>query len=377
MSTGAGPSSRDWTGRRRRDRGGTTRWCRRSSAAPRAAAVGRLRVAPRGRRGSWSSGCHPACNAASARPDGSVASAASTESGRALVALIAVAELEHRPTPLSALRDWWDRETRRPTGGSPAARMAQINRRRNVLRMLITRDLKKKYESSYLGYAWTLLEPAMLIGIYYLVFHNIARLHIQDYILFIATALMPWLWFRNVVTGASNVITQNSRLVSSMNLPREIYPVGLTLTEGVEYLLTLPLVWVIALIYQVPPTRFLVFLPVAMVIELVLCFGVALLMSALTTLFADIERVIGSFMRILFYLTPVIYPSGRIHNEVAQKIFNLDPLVGIFELNRKVFFPDTQITVSMMTTSVVGAALFFAAGWAVFIRLERSMLKEL
>ena len=255
--------------------------------------------------------------------------------------------------------------------------MAQINRRRNVLRMLITRDLKKKYESSYLGYAWTILEPAMLIGIYFLVFQKIGKFRHDHYILFIATAMMPWLWFRNVVTGASNVIIQNARLVATMNLPREIYPVALTMTEGVEYLFTLPLVWIIAAIYGVGPTHYLVYLPLAMLIELVMCFGVALLMSALTTLFSDIERVIGSFMRILFYLTPVIYPSGRINNPIAHKFFVLDPLVGIFELNRKVFFPKIPVTAGMVTTSVVGALLFFAAGWAVFIRLERSMLKEL
>lgn len=288
-----------------------------------------------------------------------------------------MSELEHRPTPLSAIRAWWDQETRRPTGGSPAARLAQINRRRNVLQMLIIRDLKKKYESSYLGYAWTILEPAMLIGIYWIVFQNVVRIGVHNYILFIATALMPWLWFRNVVTGSSNVIIQNSRLVSSMNLPREIYPVALTLTEGVEYLLTLPLVWIIAAVYGAAPTHYLIYLPFAMLIELVLCLGVALLMSALTTLFSDIERVISSFMRILFYLTPVIYPSGRIHNSLAHQFFVLDPLVGIFELNRKVFFPKTQITAGMLTTSVVGALVFFVVGWAVFIKLERPMLKEL
>jgi ABC-2 type transport system permease protein len=291
--------------------------------------------------------------------------------------LIVVAELEHRSTPLAALRDWWEQESRRPTGGSPAARLAQINRRRNVLRMLITRDLKKKYESSYLGYAWTIIEPALLIGIYYLVFQHVAKLRYQDYILFIATAMMPWLWFRNVVNGASHVITQNSRLVSSMNLPREIYPVALTLTEGVEYLLTLPLVWVIAAVYGDAPTHYLVFLPFAMLIELVMLLGIALMMSALTTLFNDIERVLSSFLRILFYLTPVIYPSGRIDNAVAHKIFVLDPLVGIFELNRKVFFPQIPVTAGMITTSIVGALFFFVVGWAVFIRLERPMLKEL
>jgi ABC-2 type transport system permease protein len=219
---------------------------------------------------------------------------------------LAVAELEHRPTPFGSLRAWWEQESRRPTGGSPAARTAQMVRKRNVLGMLVTRDLKKKYESSYLGYAWTLFEPALLLGIYYLVFRRIAGVRYPDYILFIATALMPWLWFRNCVTGASNVITQNSRLVASISMPREIYPVALVLTEGVEFLATLPLVWVIAAIYGDPPTRYLVFLPLVIVIELVMVLGVALLMSALTTLFSDIERVLSSFLRILFYLTPVV-----------------------------------------------------------------------
>lgn len=288
-----------------------------------------------------------------------------------------MAELEQRPTPFGSLRAWWEQESRRPTGGSPAARTAQLVRKRNVLGMLVTRDLKKKYENSYLGYAWTLLEPAMLIGIYWIVFSQVAKLGVDDYVLFIATALMPWLWFRNSVTGASNVISQNSKLVSSISMPREIYPVALVLTEGVEFLATLPLVWIIAAIYGVGPSVYLVFLPLVILLELVMVLGVALLMSALTTLFSDIERVLSSFLRILFYLTPVIYPTGRIHNSVAHKIFVLDPLVGIFEMHRKVFFPDTHVTAGMITTSIVGALLFFVVGWAVFIRLERPMLKEL
>jgi ABC-2 type transport system permease protein len=244
--------------------------------------------------------------------------------------------------------------------------------------MLVVRDFKKRYENSYLGYAWAILEPAMLIGIYYLVFGRIGRLGINDYILFIATAMMPWLRFRNVVQGASRSISGISRLVSSINLPREIYPLALVLTEGLEFLMTLPLVWVLAIVYQVPPSHYLVLLPLLIVLEFVLVTGAALLMSALTTLFRDIERVLPSLLRVFFYMTPVIYPTGRLHDyPVAQKLFGLDPLVGIFELHRKVFFPDTAVSAQMVTISVVGSVLLFAVGWWVFIRLEHSMLKEL
>jgi ABC-2 type transport system permease protein len=290
-----------------------------------------------------------------------------------------VAELEQSPRTLGGrVRDWWEAESRRVTGGSPAARIHQLNRRRPVLRMLIARDLKKRYENSYLGYLWTFLEPAMLLGIYYIVFHNLAKFSQPDFMLFMATAMMPWLWFRSTVRGASSVIGKNSRLVSSINLPREIYPLSLALTEGVEYLLTLPLIGVIALVYGHGITHYVVYVPFAMVLMLILVTGMALLMSALTTLFKDIDRVLGSILRVLFYLTPVIYPTGRLDEyELAQKFFVMDPLVGIFEIHRKAFFPETEVTGTMITVSVVGSILVFIVGWAVFIKLERSVLKEL
>jgi ABC-2 type transport system permease protein len=289
-----------------------------------------------------------------------------------------VAEIEHRPAPFGSLRRWWEHETRRPTGGSPAARVAQLARRRNVLQMLVIRDLKKRYENSYLGYAWTLLEPAMLLAIYYFAFHNIAKFRVaEDYLLFMACAMMPWLWFRNTVRGASSVISSNSRLVSSINLPREIYPLSLTLTEGIEYLITLPLVGAIALAYGREPHWYLLLLPFVMLLQLVLVTGAALLMSALATLFKDIDRILSSVLRVMFYLTPVIYPTGRINGAFAHKLFVLDPLVGIFELHRKIFYPETSVTAFMLTVSIVGSVLVFVVGWAVFIRLERAMLKEI
>jgi ABC-2 type transport system permease protein len=290
-----------------------------------------------------------------------------------------VAELQQQPRTIGGrFRVWLASERRKVTGGSPAARVYQLNRRRPVLRMLIARDLKKRYENSYLGYLWTFLEPAMLLGIYYVVFKHLARFSQPDYMLFMATAMMPWLWFRSTVRGASSVIAKNSKLVSSINLPREIYPLSLALTEGIEYLLTLPLVGIIAIIYGHGLTHYVVFVPFAMVLMLILVTGMALLMSALTTLFKDIDRLLSSVLRVMFYLTPVIYPTGRLDQyEIARKIFVLDPLVGIMEIHRKAFYPETEITSTMLTVSIAGSLLIFVVGWAVFIKLERAVLKEL
>lgn len=285
-------------------------------------------------------------------------------------------DLGHRAGALDALRLWWEKESQRPTGGSVAARAAQIWRRRDVVRMLVTRDLKRKYSNSHLGYAWTLLEPAMMISVYWLVWGHVGRLHIHNYVLFLATAMMPWLWFRSAVSASTGVIYGNSRLVSSISLPREVYPLSLVLTKMVEFFITLPLVWALAAVYQVRPTHFLIYLPLIIPLELILITGAALLLSSLTTLFRDIERALHSIMRVLFYLTPVIYPTGRLHGKI-HTLFVLNPLVGIFDMHRAIFFPGTAVTARMVLISVVGSLAVFALGWTVFIKLERSVLKEL
>jgi ABC-2 type transport system permease protein len=93
---------------------------------------------------------------------------------------------------LESLRYWWEQESRRPTGGSPAARIAQIYRRRDMLRTLVARDLKKKYATSYLGYVWTLLEPALLIAVYWAIFAKVVRLGVHHYVLFLSVGVLAF-----------------------------------------------------------------------------------------------------------------------------------------------------------------------------------------
>jgi ABC-2 type transport system permease protein len=287
-----------------------------------------------------------------------------------------VTDLGGEISPLRDWRGWWERERRRPTGGSPAARIAQISRRRDVLRMLVARDLKRKYATSYLGYVWTLLEPALLIGVYWLVWGHVARLHIQHYVVFIAVGLIPFQWFRQSVNGATGVLTGNGRLISSISLPREMYPLAFVLMKTIEFLITLPIVVALALAYGLHPNSNAIYLPLAFIIELVMITGLALLLSSLNTLFKDIDRALGVVMRLLFYLTPVLYPTSRLHGKIRE-IYNLNPMVGIIDMHRSVWFPKTVVSPHVILISAIGAIVAFVAGWATFIRVEPSVLKEL
>jgi ABC-2 type transport system permease protein len=265
---------------------------------------------------------------------------------------------------------------RTATGLRLSARLSQLWSRRDVLYMFVSRGLKVKYASSVLGYAWSLIEPALFIGIYFVVFGRIFTTKIPHYPLFIASTILPWLWFNSTVLQSLGALRSNARLITSIALPREIYPLTVVGEKFIEFLLSLPVLIAVAAFFEVRPSRYLFAFPLAVLLELMLVTGVALFIAALNTILRDVQRGIGVMLRLLFYLTPVLYAVSKIHGTLKH-FYELNPLVGIFELFRAPWFPKDFGDWRAVYISIVGSVLTLVFGWLVFIRLERSVLKEL
>jgi ABC-2 type transport system permease protein len=256
-----------------------------------------------------------------------------------------------------------------------ADRLLGIWYRRDVLRMLTERGLKAKYSQSVLGYAWSLIEPAMLIVTYFLLLKVFHRSY-PDYPLFVGSTVLAWQWFNGTVTASLTSLRRNSRLITSVNLPREIYPLSDVAQEAIEYLLSLPVLLVVAAFYGVKPSGFLLALPVVLVLQLLLCTGFALLVAALNTVLRDVQRGIGIVLRLMFYTVPVLYPLYNL-NGAARRIASVNPLVGILEVQRAIWFPAYWTGWRPVWFSVIGSLVIFVAGFVVFTRVERTVLKEL
>jgi ABC-2 type transport system permease protein len=254
-------------------------------------------------------------------------------------------------------------------------RILEIWERRDVLRMLTERGLRQKYSGSVLGYAWSLLEPALLIATYFLLLKIFHRSY-PMYPLFIGSTILPWLWFSQTVNSSTTTLRQNRRLITSIALPREIYPLADAAQKAVEYLLSLPVIVLVAWFYGVRPSRFLYVLPFIMILELMICVGMALLISALNTVVRDVQRGIGIVIRMMFYLLPVLYPLSRLSPPI-QRLYSYNPLVGIIEVNRAVWLPAYWTGWRPVYFSVIGSVVILVLGFTVFSRLERTALKEL
>lgn len=260
--------------------------------------------------------------------------------------------------------------------GQPIShRLLEIWERRDVLRMLTERGLRHKYGSSVLGYAWSLLEPAMYILTYFLLLKILNKSY-PMYPLFIGAAILPWQWFAQSANSSTSTLRKNSRLITSIALPREIYPLADVAMKTVEFAASLPILVVVAWIYGARPSSFLAALPLAFVLELMLVTGFALLVSSLNTVLRDIEQGIGIVIRMLFYLTPCLYPLIKLPM-AAQRLESFNPMVGIVELNRAVWFPAYWTGWRPVSYSAIGAVVVLILGFSVFARVERAVLKEL
>lgn len=264
---------------------------------------------------------------------------------------------------------------------------------RNSLRILVKRDLAVKYQQSVLGYLWSLIEPLGMGAIYWFVFgvlySGATRRHLGDasesYPLFLITGIFAWMWASSAINEATNALTGQARLITTMNMPRQVFPIGRVAGRFAEYAAGLPILIGIAVVYavrgKVHPGWTLLALPLAVAVQLVLLVGIALLLSALNVLMRDIERFMRLIIRVLFYATPIIYPLSLVRDSGMPtwvKVgYELNPLVGIFQLHHAIWYPDEFPDARLLATTVLGSLLVLAVGWWSFRRLEPAVLKEL
>jgi ABC-type polysaccharide/polyol phosphate export permease len=263
------------------------------------------------------------------------------------------------------------------------ARLRTLWRNRRILTLLVSRDLKVKYSDSVLGYLWSILEPLMMAVVYWFVFSVLMQRALGEapYIVFLLCGMLPWQWTNSVLRTSMRALTKDSKLVRSTNLPREIWVLRTVFSKFAEFIYALPVLAVFAIFTHAHLTWYVVFAPVAMIIQVVLLTGVGLLLAPLSVLYGDVERVMHIVIRLLFYFSPVLYSGAdvrqRFHGNVLADLYFLNPLTGLFDLYRTAFFPNQWTGWGSIAVTVIVSVAVFVAGITVFRRLEGTVLKEI
>lgn len=248
---------------------------------------------------------------------------------------------------------------------------------RQSLWLLTSRDLRVRYSTSFLGYFWSVLEPLVMAVIYWFVFTQIVQRTIgeEPYIVFLLAGLLPWMWFNGAVGDATRAFIKDAKLVRSTRIPHTVWVTRIVLAKGIEFLASLPVIVVFAIIFGATLTWGVLWLPLAVLMQTVLTVGLALMIAPLVVFFRDLERAVKLILRFLFYGSPIIYGLSDLPNGL-ELWASFNPLAGIISLYRASFFPE-QVDATAVLIAAAMSLLFLGAGILVFRRMVRSVLKEI
>ena len=256
---------------------------------------------------------------------------------------------------------------------------------RELIGILVAKNLKLRYRGSLLGFCWTLLNPLLLMLVYVLVFSVYFRVPMQGYAVFLFSGLLPWLWFSSSLGHAAGVIVGSGALVKRILFPAEILPLVSVLSNMINMLLSLPLLFVFLFAFGVRPGPALLFLPLLLGLQLLLTAGLALPLAALNVHLRDVEQILSNGLVLLFFLSPILYPVSTVPVTLSlgglltlplRPLYFLNPVAGLVQSYQNIFFFGREphwIHLGMVTACAVAA---LAAGYWVFDRLRDSLAEE-
>lgn len=237
---------------------------------------------------------------------------------------------------------------------------------KDLFGQLTFREIKSRYKQSVLGYAWAILVPLLNLLVLSIVFSRVFKVPTGNipYPVFLFVALVPWMFLTNAISAATGSVMANGSLITKVRLPREILPISAVFAKLIDLILTSLVLLVFLLIYQIKFEPTIIFVPLIFLVQLLLVLGVSLILSATNVFFRDIENVLGIFLTIWMYLTPVIY-SATLIPENLRLLFYINPMTGVVNAYRDTIlygnFPDLGFLYSAIFSIII-----FSTGLAYF-----------
>jgi ABC-2 type transport system permease protein len=274
------------------------------------------------------------------------------------------------------------------TGSLSALR--EIHRYRELLVLLVGRELRARYKNSSLGWIWSLVKPVAQLLIYFVVigqFLGAAR-SIPEFGIFVFAGLTMWALFNETVAGGAGSIVANSGLVKKVYLPREVFPLSTVGAASVNFAIQFAvLVTATVVVGSFPWSRHLVYVPMAIALMLVFGTALALLLSAVNVYLRDVQHLIEIVMLILFWASPIVYSyqfvTGFLQGGWLEQLYLSNPVtLAILAFQRGMWAAgaDQPFPAHMPIRMAVAFAFSLALLWAaqrVFARLEGNFAQEL
>jgi len=242
---------------------------------------------------------------------------------------------------------------------------------RELLYVLTTRDIKVRYKQTFLGFAWAIIQPVMMMVVFSIFFGGLAKMPSDGspYPIFVYAALLPWTFFANSITNSANSLVGSANLVSKVYFPRLIIPLSSIGSGLVDFAIAGVILLLLMVYYGVSWTSNLLTVPILVAGAALTALGVGTFLAALNVAYRDFRYVLPFLVQFWMFATPVIYPASLVPQEWQWALY-LNPMAGVIEGFRSAFLGSPFDLLGILVS--LGIALVsFVVGIAYFEKVER------
>lgn len=233
---------------------------------------------------------------------------------------------------------------------------------KRLLFILSVREVKRKYSSTTLGYAWIFIQPLIQMIIFTILFSFILKLEIKNYWFIVLSGLIPWSFFSGALTNATDSIVINRDLIKKISFERLLVPISSVGSHLPVFLSSICILLFFSFFLGNPHPFILI---VSISILLILTLGLSFITSSMEVYFRDISFILQIILMIWFYITPIIYPASLIPHE-WKMLYLLNPLTGIISAIKYSLLGTGGFTISYLLYPAICSISIFLFGFKLF-----------
>jgi ABC-type polysaccharide/polyol phosphate export permease len=246
----------------------------------------------------------------------------------------------------------------------------------DLLRNLVWRDYSLRYKHSVLGLLWSLLLPLAQLLVLVFLFQAVVPLNIEAYPAFVFSAILPWSWFNSSLSSSCNLFISNRDLVRHPHFSPASLTLINTLSNLIAFMVALPLLIIVLVVYKRPITSALFMLPLLLLIQGVLTAGLSLIIATWNAFYRDVQHIVLVALMLLFYLTPVFYRPQAVAAEY-QILYRLNPLAVLIQSYRAIFFEGVYPTWGALLFTALASSAVFAFGYLIYRRQQHEIIDKI
>lgn len=259
---------------------------------------------------------------------------------------------------------------------SPSQAKDSIWQYRDLLRNLIAKDIKVRYQGAALGFIWSLANPLALIALYSFVFSHVFRSAQANYTLFLIAGLLHWNLFSQIISQSGDFLLGNAGLLKKIYFPRLIIPTSGVLFNLVLWLLAIAVFFVIYPFMGGQYSSALLLYPLFLLAFIIFTWGVALAISVLNVEFRDLRHIVDVALLFLFWLTPILYEYSMIPEHLRQ-LFALSPLVDFILIFQSILYSGQVPTAHLIMAALLWTLASAGFGYWLFNRKIDHLIEKL